>query len=1529
MRAFYLFIFSFALPSFSEVIPDLSDLQQPSRILYWNIHVESIAPLPQFEPMLGRKYIGKPGQLVCELYQLYIDEFRPEVVGYISEKESFGYEYDISIIPDCPYEIHSGNDWVGGMDAWAVGCYPWAVKEGGGCLSWKHSTQYRSRYKAFATKDCPLPSRSEYSLKVAVKDSYYGFMCAKPLECKVPFEAEATYEGGFITKTQCVTYCPKNRPFDTDLGFCKPKLKDLDDPLCAEKVLNPVLVSTGEKIERLDSNFNLPGQFPLSFPLSYGSQTLTGIRQNMYKEMVELEPSHSFVRYVQPSWYEGPKYEHYFNLDNVHERLPIGDKQWTSILNWRLFVKENGRVVIKQGEDTIKEFEYLNRAINGEMVQQLGSGWLFIAKSGLKYTFSATGYVTQINHISGEWHRYEYNAQNQVVSIQHSLYGALALTYTNELVSHITLPTGDVYQYQYDELHNLISITNPDNKTKHFHYEDSRYPYALTGITDENGVRYATWEYDSLGRVVSSSHIDGADHGTIDYSNDIVVVKDVLGKETTLEYDANSRLSKVTGQTCDSQGVDSVVNYTFNSTGQIQKKVHNNGKESHYYYDGMGFLQAYRKVSTNGTELREIWDYNANLTLRRKINYWIGRAWNITEYSYNENGLVSSITEKHDRTTRKTQFTYSAANNLVSIDGPRTDVADISYFGYGANGLLSTITNPLNQTMTIDAYDAAGRVLSTSGANNVQTHYSYDNLGRITSVSTQNREITYSYDNIGQLTQIQSGGTVLNYQYDNARRLTRVSDNLGNQISLTNDAKGNIVEYKLLGNTNALHYLHKFSYDKIGRVTKSTSSNNKEWQYLYDLDNNVVEQKDPQQNSVHNSFDAFNRLLSSTDQLTQKTGYTYNTQYNANNEPRQVTDALGRTTQFKYNGFRQVTKRISPDTGTTTYGYDSGGNLKWQQDARGVKTTYTYDALNRVTQIGYPNATENVLLEYDDATEGRFAIGRLSKVTDSSGSREYYYNEFGEVVTQKYTPVGTTTKIITVYSYDNAGNLTSITYPSGRLVSYSYNTAGKVNSVSTTKGSVTQTLASNISYLPFGPLTGLDYGNALQLTMTFNTSYQLTQKSVTGIYDSNYSYDAIDNITTIDELLAPSDSQTYVYDAVSRLTSATGSYDNLAFSYDGIGNRTNKTVSNVDIPYLYENGVLKSVDGITRTYDKAGNTLTDGKAVYSYNQAGRLTQAVIGNESYHYTYNHLGQRVKKQSSVQTRHYHYDLSGLLLSESDELGNTLVEYVYLNGQRLAFITDQVYYVHTNHLDAPLALTNQQGETVWQAKYTPFGSIEVTLNNIANDFTARFPGQYSDNETGLYYNYFRDYDPELGRYIQSDPISLNGGINTYGYVGGNPVSKVDPYGLVEWDLTVILSGGGARFVGGNHIMIKATSKCKNGTQWKVKASGSALTLGASLKYSGIVAADKTGFNLSVINASVNDGLSYIDADMFNGNFGAFSMGFSYGIGKSFDSIDIGKFSRGTFSDVSSNGFQTLGFGSVIGKTTVETVEQCQCSL
>ena len=104
--------------------------------------------------------------------------------------------------------------------------------------------------------------------------------------------------------------------------------------------------------------------------------------------------------------------------------------------------------------------------------------------------------------------------------------------------------------------------------------------------------------------------------------------------------------------------------------------------------------------------------------------------------------------------------------------------------------------------------------------------------------------------------------------------------------------------------------------------------------------------------------------------------------------------------------------------------------------------------------------------------------------------------------------------------------------------------------------------------------------------------------------------------------------------------------------------------------------------------------------------------------------------------------------------------------------------LYYIHNDHLGTPQVVTNEDQNVAWQADYQPFGEVDVTVNTL--DQEARFPGQYTDDATGLHYNYFRDYDPSIGRYIQSDPIGLNGGINTYGYVEGNPLKFSDPYGL-----------------------------------------------------------------------------------------------------------------------------------------------------
>jgi len=151
-------------------------------------------------------------------------------------------------------------------------------------------------------------------------------------------------------------------------------------------------------------------------------------------------------------------------------------------------------------------------------------------------------------------------------------------------------------------------------------------------------------------------------------------------------------------------------------------------------------------------------------------------------------------------------------------------------------------------------------------------------------------------------------------------------------------------------------------------------------------------------------------------------------------------------------------------------------------------------------------------------------------------------------------------------------------------------------------------------------------------------------------------------------------------------------------------------------------------------------------------------------------------------------FHFDLKGRLIAETDAAGQTLREYIYLNDRPLALVVDSnggnlcgitgLYYYHVDHLNTPKKLTDANQQIVWDADYRPFGEAVETVTAVDNPL--RFPGQYQDKESGLHYNYFRDYDPGTGRYVESDPIGLRGGLNTYAYVEGNPLSWSDPFGL-----------------------------------------------------------------------------------------------------------------------------------------------------
>lgn len=463
-----------------------------------------------------------------------------------------------------------------------------------------------------------------------------------------------------------------------------------------------------------------------------------------------------------------------------------------------------------------------------------------------------------------------------------------------------------------------------------------------------------------------------------------------------------------------------------------------------------------------------------------------------------------------------------------------------------------------------------------------------------------------------------------------------------------------------------------------------------------------------------------------------------------------VTDPNDHVTQYWYDDFGRKNHAVSPDTGATQYVYDEAGNLTQQIDAKGTVINYTYDALNRPLSIQFPaDPAQNITYTYD-STSVTYGIGRLTGRTDPSGTYTFHYDAQGNLKKEEKAIGGIL--YTTQYTYNKNNVLTSITYPSGRVVSYSFDGAGRINQVSAMVNGTPTTLASSITYVPFGGITGLIYGNNLSLVQEYDNQYRISSITVGSILDLTYGYDENGNVTSILDAINPPGGEPAEPIGV--------------YSYEQTSN------------------VLTAITGsLSRTFvsDDVGNITAENNRIYGYDLLNRLiTVTDNSTQTAAYTYNALNQRMKKVTSAGTKIFHYDPQGKLITETNSSGQTLVEYVYLGDQPLAMIrpTEQAYCYHNDHLGTPRVLTNSTGAVAWKALYAPFGKVTITASTVENNL--RFPGQYYDTETGLHYNWNRYYDPKTGRYITPDPIGLEGGINLYPYVGNNSVNKIDPLGL-----------------------------------------------------------------------------------------------------------------------------------------------------
>jgi RHS repeat-associated protein len=297
---------------------------------------------------------------------------------------------------------------------------------------------------------------------------------------------------------------------------------------------------------------------------------------------------------------------------------------------------------------------------------------------------------------------------------------------------------------------------------------------------------------------------------------------------------------------------------------------------------------------------------------------------------------------------------------------------------------------------------------------------------------------------------------------------------------------------------------------------------------------------------------------------------------------------------------------------------------------------------------------------------------------------------------------------------------------------------------------------------------------------TSRVTSDLPAAAGTHLFDRGFSWDEASRIGSTTDYASAALNGTYGYDTLDRLTSASQGTNAWGFTFDAVGNRLTSTVNAATTTYGYFTGShrLQSLTGAqvkTYAFDAAGNMASDGTATWTYGGNNRPTQVTAAGTTTQFSINALGQRVRKATGTTGTRFVHDEAGRLWGEYSDTGALISETIWLEDLPVALIRPvaptgwEVFYVHADHLGTPRMITRPADNAiVWRwDNAEPFGNSQPDENPSglgAFAYNLRFPGQYFDSETGTHYNYARDYDTAIGRYIQSDPIGLEGGINTY---------------------------------------------------------------------------------------------------------------------------------------------------------------------
>ncbi len=1080
------------------------------------------------------------------------------------------------------------------------------------------------------------------------------------------------------------------------------------------------------------------------------------------------------------------------------------------------------------------------------------TGWRVLSTDDTVEYFNAQGLLTRMEFKDGDVLTLSYNTDQQLVQVTDRRSRALMFSYVGGKMDSVTLPDGASIRFVHqDELLTAVQHWSPQlsmTGSTGYLYEDPIRPELLTGIVDESGNLYASWTYDAYGRALTSRHggVDSPiDLVTLSYQPGKTLVTSALGDTVSYGHVFQQLRGKVTStdKACSTCGGRSAQSITYDANGYPSQRADFRGSTTAVQHDARGLLvrevAAANDAGGNRRTIETDWHPVFRVPVERRVIDAGNVLISTTTQAYNTRGQALSTTEtdpvtgqSRTATTRYCEQADVAAGTCPWVGLVKAEVApggtlptNYSYYPSddsacttpGAacshrKGDLWKVTNALGHTVEYLSYDNAGRVTQQKDANGVLTSFTYHPRGWLASrrvhgaSATDDRLTQIEYWPTGLTKRIvEPDGSSISHRYDSAHRLVEVSDNTGNHIQYVLDNAGNRVAENTRDPGGALKRTLSRLYNTLGELVTQADASANPTDYTYDSNGNATTVTDALGRVSRSDYDPLNRLKRS---LQDVGGIEAEVQYryDALDNLVEVTDPKGLKTQYARNAFGEVVTQTSPDTGVTTMTYDTAGNMATRTDARGVTATYQYDALNRVTDISYPDPTLDVAYTYDVApavcaANEQFSRGRVGTVIHAGGSTQYCHDRFGQLTRKVQTVNGVATTVR--YGYTAGGRLATLTYPDGTVADYLRDSLGRISEVGVTRpGQARQVVVTNVTYAPFGPATGWTYGNGRTLQRPVDQDYRTiaVHDAAPGGLSVGYGYDAVGGITELTngdgtEVLAQ-----YSYDALGRLTQtkdgATGTPIE-TYKYDATGNRTASTTNAGARTYTYaaNNHHLSTVNGEGRNYDASGNTLAIGTREFVYGDANRMNQfKQSGAAVENYVYNHRGERVERAPvSDESEFTFYDEAGRWLGSVGGTGEFVQEAVWLDSFPVALISAQksgrpeLTYIQADHLGTPRAVIDPDSGTViwaWSSASEAFGDQDPDADpdgdGMEFDLRMRLPGQSATGAARLFYNYQRDYEPETGRYVQSDPLGLSGGVSTYSYSGGAPIGSADPSGL-----------------------------------------------------------------------------------------------------------------------------------------------------